>query len=72
MKFNINHKVRIQLTDVGRKAWAEQGNHWNPPDAAGFLTEQLWQIMQTFGPLCDNGAPVPFHTDIEIPTEDHP
>lgn len=81
MMFNINHEVRVRLTNVGRKAHRE--NHDNlykfmgekanefaylPPkeDADGWSKWQLWELMREFGRCCGNGFPVPFETEIEI------
>jgi hypothetical protein len=67
MRFNLNHDVRIKLTDYGRKLLAEMA--FAPafkPDADGWSKEQLWQVMATFGPVLGNGFPVPFETEIEL------
>lgn len=76
--FNINHEVRVKLTDVGRAAHRRNHNElfwphadkiaYTPPveDADGWSTWQLWELMHELGKLCRNGAKVPFETEIEF------
>jgi repressor LexA len=47
---------------------------WKAPevDAEGWSRWQLHELMQQLGPLCFNGAPVPFETTIIIEQEDVP
>jgi hypothetical protein len=58
-RFNINHHVRVRLTDRGRSHLARIGREakeeW-----------QLWDLMHTFGPVLSNGMPIPFETEIEL------
>lgn len=77
IRFNLNHHVRVRLTDFGR---AEHQRQWQdiaeltslpytPPkeDAEGWSEWQLWSLMKTFGPCIYMGMPkVPFETDIEL------
>lgn len=81
--FNINHKVRVQLTDAGRAA-LKKGHAdlfgpiafkhpWTPPeeDAEGWSKWQLWDLMQQLGHRCFMGGPVPFYTTIQIQVRGH-
>jgi len=82
MKFNINHKVRVRLTDAGRKILADardnlcrsypniKGLSRYPladEDAGGWSQWQLWDLMARFGPHMRLGGPMLFETTIEIP-----
>lgn len=79
MNFNINDKVRVRLTDVGRDAlkrqhsefWAHAGKpdyEYRPPkeDADGWSEWQLWALMEDLGHLCRIGSKPPFETTIQI------
>lgn len=79
MKFNLNHKVRVKLTERGRevmtinhrKLWGEFRAEIVPvrevkEDAEGWSEWQLWDLMHEFGAHCYNGCRVPFETEIEI------
>ena len=78
MQFNINHKVRVKLTDMGRLALMQQhaefwyGISQAPPyappkeDAEGWSEWQLWCLMQDLGHLCGMGCSPPFETVIEL------
>lgn len=81
MKFNVNHEVRVKLTDLGRqihkdlftqyhadfKSEALYREEYVPPveDADGWSTWQLWYLMQTFGNCCSE-CRIPFETEIDI------
>ncbi len=81
MRFNVNHNVRVKLTDRGRECL--EGNHktlfrkrqfpppYQPPeeDEDGWSTWQLWVLMEQLGPHVHNGLDVPFETEIEILTD---
>lgn len=76
MKFNINHKVKVRLTDIGRtihrKDFDQLGMkslNYAPPeeDSRGWSEWQLWELMRLFGPHLYNGCCVPFETEIKIP-----
>jgi len=87
-EFNVNHYVRVQLTDEGRKALREaharlygcfvEKYPYEPPeeDANGWSKWQLWDLANQLGPRLFNGSPVPFMTTIQIelpdPTRDEP
>ncbi len=80
MRFNVNDKVRVRLTEHGKtlhredhaKFWAHLGKK-EPPyispgeDENGWSEWQMWALMQDFGPHMTLGSPVPFETEIEIP-----
>lgn len=83
MKFNINHSVKVKLTDHGRKhlkkLHGELYKHrafekipdYKPPeeDEQGWSSWQLWDLMNRFGDVLSNGAPLPFETEIEVVTD---
>lgn len=76
--FNINHMVRVRLTDRGREihrarhddlaARYELPYPYVPPgvDDDGWSEFQLWDLMHTFGADLVMGLPVPFETGIEF------
>ena len=79
MRFNVNDKVRVKLTDRGREAL--RANHDQlfsnlkekaPPftlpkeDADGWSEWQLWCLMAELGPHLTMGMFPPFETEIEI------
>jgi hypothetical protein len=78
---NINHMVRVKLTDSGRAAlarqhvefWANAGSSEPYPytspkeDADGWSEWQLWVLMQDLGHLCRLGFETPFETTIQLP-----
>lgn len=80
MDFNINHKVRVKLTDFGRqtlerqhvKFWADAAPGKHHPfeprkeDAEGWSEWQLWCLMKDLGSYCINGGRLPFETGIQI------
>ena len=82
MKFNINEKVRVKLTEHGRalhredhkKLWAhleQKAPKYTPPkeDAEGWSEWQLWELMQNFGSHIGLGFRTPFETEIEVPNK---
>lgn len=83
MKFNINHFVKVKLTDHGRKhlkkLHGELYKHrafekipdYKPPkeDEQGWSSWQFWDLMNRFGDVLSNGAPLPFETEIEVVTD---
>lgn len=67
LPFNINHYVRVKLTDHGRGLLAQM--QYAPPfteDADGWSEWQLWELMRTFGPHVYMGGNLVFETVIEI------
>jgi hypothetical protein len=79
MMFNINNEVRVQLTAYGREVWKGQYDELNKliypspplgpprqPDAKGWLTEQLWTIMNVFGPCLYMGGKQVFKHNIIV------
>lgn len=82
MKFNINHDVKVRLTERGHKILLEQHierNRMYPKgfptyaapkeDADGWSTWQPWRLMQAFGEHVYNGCEMPSETEIDIPQE---
>lgn len=75
---NLNDRVRVRLTDIGREhhrkqheeVFAPYGDRfpYTPPkvDADGWSEFQHWQLMQDFGPKVGLGMNVPFETTIQI------
>lgn len=82
MKFNINEKVRVKLTDHGRAVHAADNDafwssiqHPSPPpytppkeDAEGWSEWQLWTLMEAFGKHTHIGCNNCFETTIELVT----
>lgn len=70
MKFNINDRVRIKLTDKGRKILQESHSAaWVSlkEDADGWSELKLWHAMSYFGKHIFCGSDLCFETEIEIP-----
>lgn len=76
--FNLNHNVRVKLTDVGRAAilknhknlFGDRADKFAPRkviEVEGWSEWQLWELMAEFGPYLSNGRPVPFETEIQMP-----
>jgi len=75
-KFNINDKVRVKLTDIGRSVYREhyavldsmlgKERRVIPEDAEGFSEWQLWRLMSIFGSRIRMGFDPPFETTIEF------
>lgn len=77
MKFNINHKVRVKLTPLGREIMVKNHNDLFGANADkfpmlqieetdGWSVWQLWVLMAEFGPHLRGGFSIPFETEIEI------
>lgn len=78
IRFNVNHFVRVKLTDRGRKILRENyardmGAMANKhpylettPDAEGWTRFQLWDLMREFGGSIGCGMNGPFETEIII------
>jgi hypothetical protein len=78
MKFNINHEVRVKLTDYGRSLYKHHHNYINSlvvdpipytapeEDAEGWSKWQLWRLIKIFGPHMSMSSERPFETEIEI------
>lgn len=71
MKFNINDYVSVTLTEVGATIYndyyapfiAERPEYytwWVEKKASDVLKDQLWSIMQKFGPHVGLGFASPF------------
>ena len=83
MKFNLNDRIRVQLTDTGRaihraehvKAFTGYDAKlypYMPPDedADGWSRWQLWDFMARFGPHISMTGDLSVMTDIEIEDPD--
>lgn len=82
MEFNVNDKVRVKLTPIGKTIhaadhalfWASCGHpsppEYQPPkeDADGWSEWQLWVLMEAFGKHMHIGCKLPFETAIELVT----
>lgn len=78
MRFNVNHYVKVKITERGmdilRKKHAEWVNlgvltsTFTPPktDADGWSEWQMHDLMHTFGEHMYMGPPAPFETTIQI------
>lgn len=81
IKFNVNNKVRVKLTDKGRAALRKQWETmfagyldkypYRAPteDADGWSEWQLWGLMESLGAECTIGFDPPFETEIEFIVE---
>ena len=82
MKFNLNHYVKVRLTDSGRYlhrknfdmlyAGQNEKPKYTPPkeDSEGWSRWQLWHLMQEFGEYLSCGCNIPFETTIELEKEE--
>jgi len=82
MKFNINDKVKVKLTDAGRDELRAQYEDlqqictslrpYQEPveDEQGYSEWQLWHLMSTFGELMCNGGDLYFDVVIILPVEE--
>lgn len=82
MDFNVNHYVRVKLTDYGREClrknheqlyqgWKGTRPEYHPPneDVDGWSRWQLWSLMADLGPHISLGMNPPFEATIQIETE---
>lgn len=55
--FNINDNVKFRLTRRGREIFTVSDlAAAHQPDENGYLSMQLWEVMQIFGEACFVGA----------------
>jgi len=80
VSFNVNERVYVQLTQVGRMELQRQhtelclriGRPIDTPcilpaeDAGGWSIWSMWDLMNRLGSLCYLGGDVPFETTIEF------
>ena len=78
MQFNINDKVKVKLTQLGRDILRanhrrvfrnnpELLDYTEPPvDAGGWTEFQLWVLMSEFGQHMTWGGRLPFETTVDI------
>jgi hypothetical protein len=79
--FNVNDKVRVRLTDTGRRILklnhdavfigelAEKYPYEPPKEEDGWSEWQMWSLMNELGQHCRMGCPQPFETTIQIVKE---
>ena len=86
MEFNINHYVKVKLTERGRKILKEQHEEFvraspgisenmkiykpQKEDDEGWSTWQMWDLMSTLGQHWYMGSIPPFETVIIIDQEE--
>lgn len=78
IKFNINDDIKFKLTPKGLEI-IEKINKTDPtykrfpkefiPDEDGYCHEQLWCMMDFWGPYMAHGSSVPFETNIYFKIE---
>jgi len=82
MKFNLNHYIRVRLTEKGRylhrsrhqklMTWISENNgrgiEYIAPevDKDGFCRFQGWDLMALFGPYMGMGSDLPLETEVII------
>lgn len=84
IEFNINNHIRVQLTDVGRKALRDKydelnefangalGEYEEPEeDAEGWSRWQMWVLMEGIGHKFGSGMNPPIYTSIKIEVDEN-
>lgn len=79
LKFNLNSKIRVRLTDYGRlklrenhiEFWKKHGQPFRDyqapkEDNEGWSEWQMHSLIEQLGYLCLPGSPLPFETEIEM------
>lgn len=79
MKFNVNQRVRVKLTEYGRNQlrkrhevfWAKHNQPhrpYHPPreDADGWSEWSMHALMNELGHLVSMCSPLPFETEIQL------
>jgi len=82
MRFNMNHAVKVKLTEYGLSILRANNDKLNdetegafgpfkPPktDQEGYTEYQLWVLMSEFGQKLWNGCNPPFETEILLKLE---
>ena len=71
IKFNINREVKVLLTPFGEHiVRTKYGDRYYEEliekrrDKNGYVSFQLWTLMQDFGPHMQNGCIIPFNANI--------
>lgn len=80
IKFNINHSVKVKVTEYGYQVWLNHINRFcefspqiekielehlhEKEDEDGYVTFQLWVLMETFGAHMSMGFKNVIETDI--------
>ena len=80
VKFNINHDVKVKVTDYGYEKWLEHENRFvqfsgtikpttleelkSKADEDGYTKFQMWDMMSIFGSKMTMGFKNPIETNI--------
>lgn len=76
MWININDKVRVKLTPIGRSLLAtDYPSPASPPpepDSEGYTTFQIHRLMTLFGGSVEPGMALPFEPRVEVLTAPPP
>lgn len=65
MILNLNHYVRLKITDLGRKIIEDTHIVGIVTDQNGQFILQFWEAIELFGPHLHIGFDVPFSPDVE-------
>lgn len=77
VNININDNVKLRLTEYGRtihkdhfsgRLGSNAYEQYYCPDDDGYVTMQLWEVMQVFGSHLHLGNEMPFETNIQVNT----
>lgn len=78
IKFNINHKIKVKITDYGKQKLLEKyGQEYYKScinsyiDKDGYFEVQLWVAMEMFGEFLFNGTILPLETEIVFIVEEN-
>jgi hypothetical protein len=79
-KININERVKVKLTSVGKDILYDRHEELNKmirangskglgefelkTDDEGYTSFSIWELMNTFGSHMHMGLPVPFETEV--------
>lgn len=74
MKVNLNDRIKVKLTPLGKKQYQKYyednlilSQYYSPPkeDAEGWSEWTAWDFMSIFGKHMHNGFSIPCETEIE-------
>lgn len=65
IRYNVNHYVRVRLTDAGR-VQARACGEGDKPEIDGWSEWQMHTLMLVFGPHMSMGRTLMFETEIEL------
>ena len=63
---NINHDVKVKLTERGRTIYRSTYGKDAKVDDEGYYTTQLHHLMYVFGRYLDIGAEIPFEMNLIV------